>query len=190
MTGDWPEATLPSLEALLLRVADRPDIRSLTAGVTESDADWRLTEAMRRPDLVAGVGLRREGGEPVAGAHLGFTMPLFQRNTGAIASAAARIDAARLALDARRRALETRVRSTHKQYMTALNAMNALTADGLPLVEENEQLAAESYQAGKLNLVDLLMIRREGFAARRETLDAQLNVALAATELRLAAGTF
>jgi cobalt-zinc-cadmium efflux system outer membrane protein len=117
-------------------------------------------------------------------------MPLFQRNTGAIASAAARIDVARLALDARRRALETRVRSTHKQYMTALDAMNALTADGLPLVEDNEQLAAESYQAGKLNLVDLLVIRREGFAARRETLDAQLNVALAATELRLAAGTF
>jgi hypothetical protein len=39
-------------------------------------------------------------------------------------------------------------------------------------------------------LVDLLVIRREGFAARRETLDAQLGVALAATELRLAAGTF
>lgn len=183
--GDWPDATLPSLQALLLRVADRPDIRSLTAGVTEADADWRLARAMRRPDLVAGVGLRREGGEPVAGAHVGFTIPLFQRNAGAMASAAARIDVARLALDARRRALKTRVRSTHKQYMTALDA---LTADGLPLVEENEQLAAESYQAGKLNLVDLLVIRREGFAARRETLDAQLNVALAATELRLAAG--
>lgn len=117
-------------------------------------------------------------------------MPLFQRNAGAMASAAARIDVARLALAARRRALETRVRSAHKQYMTALDALSALTAGGLPLVEENEQLAAESYQAGKLNLVDLLVIRREGFAARRETLDAQLNVALAATELRLAAGTF
>jgi outer membrane protein TolC len=74
--------------------------------------------------------------------------------------------------------------------MTALEALNARTAGGLPLVEENEQLASESYQAGKLNLVDLLVIRREGFAARRETLDAQLTVALAATELRLAAGTF
>lgn len=188
--GDWHDATLPSLEALLLRVADRPDMRSLAAGVTEADADWRLTAAMRRPDLVAGVGLRREGGEPVAGAHVGFTIPLFQRNAGAIASAAARIDVARLALDAQRRAIETRVRSAHKQYMTALDALNALTAGGLPLVEENEQLAAESYQAGKLNLVDLLVIRREGFAARRETLDAQLTVALAATELRLAAGTF
>ena len=115
---------------------------------------------------------------------------MFQRNVGVLASAAARIDAARLSLDARRRALETRIRSTHRQYLTALEALNALTAGGLPLVEENEQLAGESYQAGKLNLVDLLVIRREGFAARRETLDAQLSVALAATELRLAAGTF
>jgi cobalt-zinc-cadmium efflux system outer membrane protein len=188
--GDWPGAAPPSLDALLLRVADRPDVRSLTAGVTEADAEWRLTRAMRRPDLIAGVGLRREDGEPIAGGHVGFTLPLFQRNVGVLASALARIDAARLSLDARRRALETRIRSTHKQYITALEALTALTAGGLPLVEENEQLAGESYQAGKLNLVDLLVIRRDGFAARRETLDAQLSVALAATELRLAAGTF
>ena len=188
--GDWPGAAPPPLDALLSRIADRPDVRSLTAGVTEADAEWRLTRAMRRPDLVAGVGLRREGGEPVAGAHVGFSIPLFQRNVGVLASAAARIDAARVSLDARRRALDTRIRSAHKQYTMALEALNALTSGGLPLIEENEQLARESYQAGKLNLVDLLVIRREGFAARRETLDAQLSVALAATELRLAAGTF
>ena len=188
--GDWPGAGPPSLDVLLLRVADRPDVRSLTARVTEADADWRLTRAMRRPDLLAGVGLRRESGEPIAGAHVGVSIPLFQRNGGALTSAAARIDAARVSLDARRRALETRIRSAYAQYTVTLEALNALTAGGLPLVEENEQLASESHQAGKLNLVDLLVIRREGFAARRETLDAQLSVALAATELRLAAGTF
>jgi cobalt-zinc-cadmium efflux system outer membrane protein len=188
--GDWSSTALPSLDALLLRVAERPDVRSLAAGLNEADADWRLTRAMRRPDLIAGAGLRREDGEPVAGAHVGLSVPLFQRNAGALASAAARIDAARLSLDARRRALETRIRSAYTQYMAALEALNALTAGGLPLIEENEQLARESYLAGKLNLIDLLVIRREGFAARRETLDAQLNVALAATELRLAAGAF
>ena len=119
-----------------------------------------------------------------------LSIPLFQRNAGVVASAAARVDAARLSLDARRRALDTRIRSAHKQYAVTLEALNALTAGGLPLIEESEQLARESYQAGKLNLVDLLVIRRQGFAARRETLDAQLSVALAATELRLAAGTF
>jgi cobalt-zinc-cadmium efflux system outer membrane protein len=121
---------------------------------------------------------------------VGFSIPLFQRNVGALTSASARIDAARLSLDARRRTLDTRIRSAHTQYVVAQEALDALTAGGLPLVEENEQLANESYQAGKLNLVDLLVIRREGFAARRETLDAQLSVALAETELRLAAGTF
>jgi cobalt-zinc-cadmium efflux system outer membrane protein len=188
--GDWPGAAPPSLDALLLRIADRPDVRSLTAGVAEADADWRLTRTARRPDVIVGLGLRREDGEPVAGAHVGFSVPLFQRNVGVLASAAGRVDAARLSLDARRRALETRLRSAHKQYTVAVEALNALTAGGLPLVEENEQLARESYQAGKLNLVDLLVIRREGFAARRETLDAQLSVALAMTQLRLVAGMF
>lgn len=189
VVGDWTGAAPPSLDALLLRVAERPDVRSLTAGVTEADADWRLTRAMRRPDLIAGVGLRREAGEPIAGAHVGLSIPLFQRNVGLLASAAARIQASRLSLDARRRALETRIRSAHMQYLVALEALNAMTA-GLPLVGENERLARESYEAGKLNLVDLLVIRREGFAARYEILDAQLNVALVGTELRLAAGTF
>jgi cobalt-zinc-cadmium efflux system outer membrane protein len=188
--GDWPGAAPPSLDVLLLQIVDRPDVRSLTSGVAEADAEWRLTRTTRRPDLIAGVGLRREDGEPIAGAHVGFSLPLFQRNAGALASAAARIDTARLSLDARRRALETRLRSAHKQYTAAVGALSALTTGGLPLVEENEQLARESYQAGKLNLVDLLVIRREGFAARRETLDAQLSVALALTELRLVAGTF
>jgi outer membrane protein, heavy metal efflux system len=187
--GDWP-GTPPSLDALLLRIVDRPDIRSLTAGVTEADADWRLARTLNRPDVIAGVGLRREDGEPVAGGHVGFSIPLFQRNVGVRAAAAAKIDTARLALEARRRALETRVRSAHQQYLVALDALNALTVGGLPLIEENEQLALESYQAGKLNLIDLLVIRREGFATRREMLDAELGVALAATELRLAAGTF
>jgi cobalt-zinc-cadmium efflux system outer membrane protein len=188
--GDWPGATPPPLDSLLARVADRPDIRALTAGVTEADADWRLTRAATRPDLIAGLGLRREGGEPIAGAHIGFSLPVFQRNAGVQASAAARLDAARLSLETRRRELETRLRSAYKQYMAAVEALSALTAGGLPLVEENEQLARESYQAGKLNLVDLLVIRRQGVAARGETLDAQLGVALAATELRLAAGSF
>ena len=188
--GDWPGAAPPPLDALLMRVADRPDIRALTAGVSEADADWRLMQATRRPDLIAGVGLRREAGEPIAGAHVGFSIPLFQRNAGVVASAAARVDTARLSLDARRRALDTRIRSAHKQYAVTLEALDALTTGGLPLIEETEQLARESYQAGKLNLVDLLVIRRQGFTARRETLDAQLSVALAATELRLAAGTF
>jgi outer membrane protein TolC len=67
VVGDWTGVAPPSLAALLLRVAERPDVRSLTAGVTEADADWRLTRAMRRPDLIAGVGLRREAGEPIAG---------------------------------------------------------------------------------------------------------------------------
>jgi cobalt-zinc-cadmium efflux system outer membrane protein len=187
--GDWPVTTPPTLDALLVRVAERPDIRSLTAGVTEADADWRLARAMRRPDLIAGVGLRRESAEPIAGAHVGLSIPLFQRNVGVLASAAARIDAARLSLEARRRAVDTRIRSARTQYLVALEALNALTA-GLPLVGENEQLARESYEAGKLNLIDLLVIRREGFAARYEILDAQLNVALVGTELRLAAGTF
>jgi outer membrane protein TolC len=53
---------------------------------------------------------------------------------------------------------------------------------------ENEQLSRESYRAGKIGLLELLVIRRQGFAARSEALDAQLESTLTALDVRGIAG--
>jgi cobalt-zinc-cadmium efflux system outer membrane protein len=124
----------------------------------------------------------------VIGARFGLTLPLFQRQTGAIATASGRIAELKAALNARRVALEARLRGAHARYMIAAQAAEAITSTAVPLVEENEQLTRESYQAGKIGLLELLVIRREGFAARREALDAQLESTLAGVEVRGVAG--
>jgi cobalt-zinc-cadmium efflux system outer membrane protein len=132
--------------------------------------------------------LRREEGKPVAGARFGLTLPLFQRQTGAIAVASARISESKAALATRRLALEARVRAAHARHAIAVQAAEAITSSAMPLLEENEQLTRESYQAGKIGLLELLVIRREGIAARREALDAQLEATLAAVDVRGVAG--
>jgi len=80
------------------------------------------------------------------------------------------------------------VRAAYAQYTKAVQAADAITATAVPLLEENETVARGSYQAGKIGLIELLVIRREGSAARREALDAQLDASLAAIEVRGIAG--
>jgi cobalt-zinc-cadmium efflux system outer membrane protein len=179
---------VPALDVLLSRLPERPDVRALSANVTQSEAALNLARATGKPDLFAGFGLRREEGEPVAGVRLGMTLPVFQRQTGPIATTTARLAESRTALEARQRALEARLRAAHAQYTIAVQAADAIASTALPLLVENEGLTRESYQAGKIGLLELLVIRREGFAARREALDAQLDASVAAIEVRGVAG--
>jgi outer membrane protein, heavy metal efflux system len=179
---------VPAVDVLLSRLPERADIRALTATLGQAEAELQLARSVRTPDLFGGVGFRREAGEPVIGARFGLTLPLFQRQTGAIATASGRIAELKAALNARRVALEARLRGAHARYMIAAQAAEAITSTAVPLVEENEQLTRESYQAGKIGLLELLVIRREGFATRREALDAQLESTLAGVEVRGVAG--
>ena len=179
---------VPTVDVLLARLAERPDIRAVTANLGQAEAELRLVRSARTPDLFGGFGFRREEGEPVIGVRFGLTLPLFQRQTGAIATANARIAELKTALEARRVALEARLRGAHTRYRIAAQAAEAIASTAIPLVEENEQLTRDSYQAGKIGLLELLVIRREGFAARREALDAQLESTLAAVEVRGVAG--
>ncbi len=179
---------VPGLDVLLTRLSERPDLRALSTGIDQAEAELRLTRATRAPDLFAGFGWRREDAEPVAGVRFGLTLPLFQRQTGAITTAAGRVSEARAALEARRVALDARLHGTYARYQMAAQAADAITATAVPLITENEQLSRESYQAGKIGLLELLVIRRQGFAARGEALDAQLESTLTALEVRGIAG--
>lgn len=179
---------VPAIDVLLSRLPERADLRGLSASIAQAEAELRLARAARTPDLFGGVGFRREEGQPVAGARFGFTLPLFQRQRGAISAASARISESKTALDARRVAFEARLRAAHARHTIAVQAAEAITSSAVPLLEENEQLTRESYQAGKIGLLELLVIRREGFAARREALDAQLEAVLGAVEVRGVAG--
>jgi cobalt-zinc-cadmium efflux system outer membrane protein len=181
-------AVLPALDVLMTRVQARPDVKSLEAAAAQAEAELKLTRAERMPDVVGGFGLRREEREPVIGGVFGITIPLFQRQTGAIATATARVSEAKVAVQARLAILTARLRTAYARFTLAAQAAEALSATAVPLTAENERLTGESYQAGKIGQLELLVIRREGFAARREALDAQLEAMLAALDVRGVSG--
>jgi outer membrane protein TolC len=84
--------------------------------------------------------------------------------------------------------LAARLRTAHTRYTLAARAADTIASEALPLLNENQQLTRESYQAGKIGQLDVLVIQRAGFTARREALDAQLEAMLAALDVRGIAG--
>jgi outer membrane protein, heavy metal efflux system len=182
------DAALPTLDVLMARVQARPDVKSLEAAAVQAEAELKLARAERLPDVVGGFGLRREEREPVIGGIFGISIPVFQRQTGAIATATARVTEAKAAVQARVAILSARLHTAYARFSLAARAADAIAATALPLTVENEKLTGESYQAGKIGQLELLVIRREGFAARREALDAQLDAMLAALDVRGVAG--
>jgi len=190
VSGAWPSDEAPSLEALIAAIPDRPDLAALVEAAAVAESERRLIIADQRPDIVAGLGVRREGGESSIGAKIGMSLPVFQRHDGAAAAAAARVAEAQTAGAAARQIYESRLRSAHAAYQAARESAAVLDQGVAPLLEENVGLAQESYAAGKIGLIELLVVRRETVAARREVLQSRLDLALALTEVRAAAGRF
>jgi cobalt-zinc-cadmium efflux system outer membrane protein len=176
------------LDALLARAADRADLRVLAAEVREADAEVRLGEARRWPDVGLRVGYRQEEGADIPLSGLSLTLPLFVHGQEERATGSARARRARLALDAARRATEAEVRAAFEAYQRELEAVDELERNALPVLDESERLAVRSYELGQISLPDLLLVRREVAEARMAHVTHQTDAAVARVELESRAG--
>lgn len=175
---------------LFAYAASRPDVRILDAEIAEAEADQRLARTLRWPGLGVVASYASEEGDRIVLGGLALTLPLFDR--GQVANAVARARLARL--HAQREALIRTIEAEVRGAVTTHDALRAAASDYertvLPLVDENEKLALESYEAGQIGLADLLLVRREALDARRDFLDQLIETRLAEVELRALAGVW
>ena len=171
-------------------VADRPDLRVLDAEIAEAEAELRIARTLRWPDFGLRATYNREEGNRVLMAGVGLSLPVFNRGQEATAIASARLARLRAEREALTRTIEAEVRGAVASY----DARRAVAAEYertvLPLVEENEKLALESYEVGQIGLADLLLVRREALDARRAFIDQLIETRLAEVELRTRAGVW
>lgn len=88
----WPAApTREQVDAALARVSTRrPDLLALQAGYAAQEAKVRRAVIGQFPDLQLGITRARDtGGINTIGFNIGLTLPLFDRNRGAIAESRA-----------------------------------------------------------------------------------------------------
>ena len=127
------------------------------------------------PDVTVSLGFRRIAGENantvVAG--VAVPLPLFNNNSGAIATAAAELAAADARLNAARLNAEADWRSAASQALAADRRLGA-TDEAQRAADEAYRLARIGYDSGRTPLVELLSARRNLTDAQLRGLDARV----------------
>ncbi|MEA2605029.1 MAG: outer membrane protein heavy metal efflux system [Acidobacteriota bacterium] len=188
LAGGLRELPRFELEPLLARTGERPDLAALAAGAREAEAQVRLGETLARPEWALRTGFAREERADIVSGGIAITLPLFRRGQEEQAVGRARADSLRAREAAVRRAAEAEVRGAFAAYQRRLQAVTELESAALPAVADNETLAQRSFEAGEINLGELLLIRREILETRLSHLDLLLAARLAAVELETKAG--
>ncbi len=178
----------PTLDALQARALDRPDWRALEAEIREAEAETRLGNAERWPDINIGAEYERDQDDIIALGRLSLTLPVFASGQGRRTESLARASRLRAELEAGRRATITELSTAYDVYRRRAAAADELARTAAPLQSDNEALARRAYESGQLGLVDLLTVRREVLGTRQESLDRNLESAIAAVDLEFSAG--
>jgi cobalt-zinc-cadmium efflux system outer membrane protein len=188
--GSLRDTLAPAADDLLARAAERSDVRALDAEIAEAEAEQRLAKTLRWPDFGLRASYKREGEERIALGGVGMSLPVFNRGQGASAVANARLSRLHAERDALTRKIEAEIRGAIATRDALRGAAAEYERNVLPLVEENERLALESYEVGQIGLADLLVVRRESLDARRTFIDQLIEMRLAEVELRARAGVW
>lgn len=153
-----------------------PGYLAAEAGREAAARAVRVERLKAVPDVTVSVGARRfeaDGASAVvAGVALPF--PVFDRNRGNIAAARAGLTGAEAKLNAARLDAIAEAASARARLSAAQARVEAAT-EGEAAAGEAARLARVGYEAGKLQLLELLNARRALAEARAQTLDAQIE---------------
>ncbi|MEA2463673.1 MAG: outer membrane protein heavy metal efflux system [Acidobacteriota bacterium] len=188
--GSLRDALTPATTDLAARAAERPDVRVLDAEIAEAEAEQRIARTLRWPGFGVRASYSREEGDRVVLGGLGVTLPVLNRGQEATAVANARLARLRVQREALTRTIEAEVRGAVATHDALRAAASEYERTVLPLIEENERLALESYEVGQIGLGDLLLVRRDALEARRSLIDQLIETRLAEVELRTRAGAW
>ena len=176
------------LERLRAALEERPDFAALAAETREAEAQAQLGRALQRPDLGVRVGYEREETDTIVLGGLTITLPTFQRGQGTFAAAAARASRARLQLETARQNAIADLETAYGVYQQHATLADTFVRDAVASVQDNENLARRSYDAGELNLMDFLLIRRDALDTRTAVVERRLDAARSRLNVDFVAG--
>lgn len=189
VAGDLHEHGVYDQEALLARsLEERPDFQALQAELREAEADVRLGEGFKWPDLGVGARYERDTGDNIYQGVVKFTLPVFSRGQELRAVGTARASRVRLEMEALRNAVQHEIASSFEAYQGRVEASSELERGALPSLGDNENLAKRSYEEGEIGIAELLLIRRETLDTRLAYVSSLLDGKLAEVELQFRAG--
>lgn len=168
---------------LRARAKQRMDLVAAELQVEAAKAAADLAQAEGFPDVAVGANYRREEGDRIVQGTLAVPLPLFDRNQEARARAAAQVRQARAELGAAQRRVEAELRLALRRYESARATVEAFGNDALQALQQNLEMVDEAYRAGKLDFLQLLLVRRETLASQLAWIDAREELDSAEAEV-------
>ena len=176
------------LDQLTAEAIKRPDLEELRRNCDRRKQKSSLVEGP--PGQMSGLGFRygRDEGSTIARGGLTFTLPVFSRGQELRATGESRATRLRRELEAGRLAVVNEVKTAFEIQKRRAEAAEELRQNGVQALDENETLALRSFEEGEINLMDLLLIRRDSFETRLLYLNQLLEAKVAAADLEARAG--
>lgn len=147
-------------------VAARADLRARQEQVEREKRDLRLEKANAIPNVTPFFGYKRDFAANTVAFGVNINLPIFNRNQGGIARAAARIDQAGFERQQAELAVRSQVRQTYQVVQGEERRVKELESTYVPKARQARDIAQAAYRLGSLNLIEFLDAER----AYRETL--------------------
>src|SRR5688572_7918382 len=179
---------VPPLERLEASVNQRPEFAVLAAELREAEAQQQLGRALTKPDLGIRVDYEREESSNILLGGLTITIPAFQQGQGTRAAGLARANRLRTESEVVRERAVADLRTAYGVYEQRAALAAALEKDATPNLLDNENLARRSYEAGEMNLMGFLLIRRDAVETRLGVVDRRLAAARSRLTVDVIAG--
>lgn len=165
---------IPSYESLAARVTNSPEIARWATEERLREAEVRLADSKRVPDVEVQGGVRRLEGPREQGfvMQLSVPLPLFHRNQGDSADTRAIRDKT----TAERAAVEVELRTVlyalYQELRHAVAQLDTLETDVLPETKRFLAFASEGFAQGKLSQIEMADARRTFVQVREEYIHA------------------
>jgi cobalt-zinc-cadmium efflux system outer membrane protein len=193
LAGELPRSTGAGpldADALGRRALEaRADLATARRELAAAEAEQRVAAREALPVPAIGARYSREEGADIVLGTLTFDLPFFNRNQAGRGVASARVARAQAELAAAERRVREDVVLAIARVETAREAAQAFEGEALAGAEANVSLATRAYEAGKIGLAELLLIRRSAVEARRDHVEALEELAEAKAELARAVGS-
>ncbi|MEI9863092.1 MAG: TolC family protein [Limisphaerales bacterium] len=165
---------VPAFDELAARINRSPELARWAGEKSVRDAEVKLADARRRPDITAGAGVRQFSGPDDVGFVFQFSLPLqfSDRQQGARAEARALRDKADLDFAGTELRLRTALYGIAQELLHADTELDALEREMLPDAEAMLKLAREGVERAGFSQLELLDVQRTLLELRRERIEA------------------
>jgi outer membrane protein, heavy metal efflux system len=164
-------------------LATRPDLKAAKLAIEVREAELRLAQARRVPNVSLGPRYKRDNNGNLFGGEIAIPLPFFNRNQEEITTALANRNVSKTDLDGRLLAAKQEVDSSYTKLALAKERISVYGKVYLNDLEKMLALTQKAYESGEMTIFEFSVTRDRFTKARFRSLDAALAYLEAAVEL-------